>query len=88
MFSFDICFFELVVIVSFLVSPFVKKIFYCFFGVFSLFTLQRVGSKETERNKHTSHKNETLAVAHLDTLENGTFEWIPDPRVLIREVLT
>ena len=27
------------------------------------------------------------AVAHWDTLENGTFGWIPDPRVLIREVL-
>ena len=40
-----------------------------------------------QRGISTFPQNETLPVAYLDTLENGTFEWIPDPRALVREVL-
>ena len=31
----------------------------------------------------TFPQNETLAVACWDTLENGTLEWLPDPRLLV-----
>ena len=34
----------------------------------------------------TSLQNEILAVAFWDTLVFVTFEWLPDPRLLIRDV--
>ena len=35
----------------------------------------------------TFPQNETLTGACWDTLENWTFEWVPDPQVPIWEVL-
>ena len=74
-------FFELVVMLFFLASSFLKYIIFFLFGI-SLFTLQRIVAPREHRGICTFPKNEALAVACLDTLDNGTFEWIPDPRVL------
>ena len=64
-----------------LTSPFI-------FFVFSLFTLQRVGfSEETARNKHTPTKTRPSRVLVGTPSKNGTFERIPDPRVLAKKCL-
>ena len=65
---------------SFLVSSFSKNMIFvvCFhFLTCSVLVLR----------KQHGIQNETLAGACWDTLENWTFEWIPDPRVLIGEIL-
>ena len=49
----------------------------------SQFNIPNIEPKPTS----TFPLNETLAVACWDTLVYWTFEWVPDPRLLIREVL-
>ena len=64
-----------------------KKLFTFYFYVITvLLCFLLISVLRKQRGMRTFPQNETLAVASWDTLENGTFEWIPDPRVLIREV--
>ena len=58
----------------------------CCIWYFSLFFLQRVGFKGTARNKHIPTKRDFRG-CFFDTIEHWTLEWIPDPRVLLGEVL-